>query len=78
MRESEVEAVDLEIRKKLNGAFVEDIIEVAKERLEVYQATKFSCKENVEAIEYLSKALEILDKRTKKREFRGVEGRHVI
>lgn len=66
------------VRKKPNGAFVEDIIDAAKDRLKAYQATKFNCEENAKAIEYLDLAMDILNERTKNREIRGVEGKHVI
>jgi len=47
-------------RAELNGAFVEDVIEAAKERLEYYQASKFVCKDNEQAIQYLELALSVL------------------
>lgn len=63
-------------RRPPNGAFVEDIIAAALDRLEFYQSGSFACDENREAIEYLQKALDILDARTQQREKRGVEGTH--
>ena len=59
-----------------NGAFVEDVIAAAKERLEFYQLTEFACAENQIAIQHLESALGILDARTKERELRQVEGTH--
>ena len=39
---------------------MEDVIEAAKERLEYYQASKFVCKDNEQAIQYLELALSVL------------------
>ncbi len=61
-----------------NGAFVEDIINAALGRLEFYQNTMFSCRENALAITKLQEALHWLDHRTKNRERRGVEGTHEV
>lgn len=63
-------------RKEPNGAFVETVIAAAKDRIEFYQGTKFASVENVEALGYLSQALESLQRRTKAREAQGVEGTH--
>ena len=66
-------------RKKPNGAFVEDVIDAAKQRIDFYQTAqdgKFACKENEEALGHLKQALAVLDLRTKKREAREVEGTH--
>lgn len=65
-----------EERQEPNGAFVEDIILAAKDRLLFYQGSKFKCEENAEAIRCLDAALNALYQRTKKREERGVEGTH--
>lgn len=59
-----------------SGAFVEDIISAAKDRLEYFQATRFACDYNAEAIGYLDLALEALAERTSRRKDRGVEGTH--
>lgn len=66
-------------RKEPNGAFVETVIAIAKDRIEYYQKAaggKFACFENAKAIEHLQDALNILETRTKKREMAGVEGTH--
>ena len=68
-------------RKKPNGAFVETVIAAALQRIVFYQTAKegkFNCPENAEALEYLNRALAILDKRTKDREKREVEGTHTV
>ncbi len=68
-----------EERKEPNGAFVETVIAAARQRIEFYQAAaggKFACRENAEAIGYLTSALYWLNFCTQKREARGVEGTH--
>jgi hypothetical protein len=62
-----------------NGAFVETVIAAALQRIKFYQEVsggKFSCRENAIAITKLEEALMWLDKRTRDREARGVEGTH--
>lgn len=59
-----------------NGAFVETIIAAARDRLRFYQESKFKCVENVTAIDFLSAALDMLNKRTRDRKEREVEGTH--
>lgn len=66
------------VREEPNGAFVEDIIAAAKDRLEYYQKSKFACSHNAEAIGHLINALDALDARTKDRQKRSVEGTHNI
>lgn len=61
-----------------NGAFVETVIAAAKQRIEYYQASKFACKENAEAVHHLGEALRWLNERTAKREARKVEGTHEV
>lgn len=63
-------------RLEPNGAFVETVIRAAADRLEYYQGTKFSCRENALAITKLQEALHWLGHRTAEREARGVEGTH--
>lgn len=62
-----------------NGAFVETLIAIVKERIFFYQETaggRFQCRENLMALECLSESLYWLNKRTKDREAREVEGTH--
>ena len=59
-----------------NGAFVEDVIDAAKARIEAYQASKFNCEENARALQHLEAALEALDSRTQRRVADGTEGTH--
>ena len=66
-------------RKKPNGAFVEDVIAAALDRLLFYQQTdagKFACRQNAFAITSLKEALFWLNDRTEEREGREVEGTH--
>lgn len=63
-------------RKEPNGAFVETVINAAKQRIEYYQESKFNCRENAMAITKLDEALLWLNKRTLDRENRQVEGTH--
>ena len=61
-----------------NGAFVETLIDVAKQRIEFYQRSDFACGENAEAIALLEAALAALESRTQRRERLGVEGTHAV
>ena len=66
-------------RQAPNGAFVETVIEAARQRIEFYQTAnnkKFACRENAIAITKLEEALLWLNKRTQDREARQVEGTH--
>jgi hypothetical protein len=60
----------------INGAFVETIIDAARDRIEAYQQTISKCDENQEAIEYLQLALAALNKRTNRKTSEGKEGTH--
>jgi len=60
-----------------NGAFVEDLLEAARQRLEFYQKAaggKFACRENAIAITKTEEALHWLYSRRMDRENRGVQG----
>ena len=68
-----------EERIEPNGAFVEDVIDMVRDRILFYedaQHGKFACVENRRALVCLSAALEALDERTKRREDVGTEGTH--
>lgn len=65
-------------RHEPNGAFVEDVIQAVIGRIECYQASRFNCKENADALEALYIAAQRLDDRTKDRESRVVEGTHAV
>ena len=67
-------------RQEPNGAFVETVIEAARQRIAFYQKAsngKFACRENAIAITKIEEALLWLNKRTQDREARQVEGTHV-
>lgn len=63
-------------RKEPNGAFVEDVLDAVIDRIEFYQQSRFACQENKDALDSLREAATFLDRRTKAREARGVEGTH--
>lgn len=63
-------------RREPNGAFVEDVIQAVIGRIAFYQDSPFACEENAQALEALRMAAEWLDKRTRDREARLVEGTH--
>ena len=66
-------------RKEPNGAFVEDVIAAARQRIAYYQAAaggRFACRENACALTKLDEALHWLNARTQEREARGAEGTH--
>lgn len=63
-------------RREPNGAFVEDIIDAAADRIRFYQNGKFACSDNAEALQHLEAAIEALQRRTRDREARNVEGTH--
>lgn len=65
-----------ETRRESNGAFVEDIIQAVIGRIEFYQASRFTCEENRQALDALKMAAYWLDVRTKDRVVRAVEGEH--
>lgn len=66
-----------ENRKEPNGAFVEDIIKAAIDRIEFYQQSKFASEFNAETLRLLAAALAVQITRTVTREARGVEGLNV-
>lgn len=59
----------------VNGAQIEDVIDVLVARLEGFQSGEFRCRENAIAITKLEEARLWLNERTRKREEQGVEGR---
>ena len=61
-----------------NGAFVEDIIKAAIDRLKFFEASEFANDYNKRAIASLKIALAELDARMSNREARGVEGKYIV
>jgi hypothetical protein len=62
----------------VNGVCNEDLIAMVICRLEHFQKSEFSCRDNAVAITKLEEALLWLRKRTMGRENRGVEGTHKV
>jgi hypothetical protein len=56
----------------VNGCRVEDVIDVAVDRLLDFQGRNLSCEENAEALEHLYLAREALLRRRRRREEQGV------
>lgn len=63
--------------EQVNGATNEDLLSIVVDRLEQFQRGPFSCAENQAAIGHIRLGIEILERRTRERRARGVEGRHV-
>lgn len=61
-----------------NGAFVEDAIWAAVQRLEFFQESKYADPANATAVSHLHSALMALDVRRQERAARGVEGQHKV
>jgi hypothetical protein len=49
-------------RKEPNGAFVETVIDAARQRIQYYQDSRFACRENEIALRKLEEALLWLNK----------------
>jgi hypothetical protein len=65
-------------RQPATGAFVENVIGAALQRLQFYQDGRFFCHENDIAILNLRAALKVLRMRTERRKALGVEGTHTV
>lgn len=61
-----------------NGAFLEGVLNAAIQRLEYFQKSKYSCRENAIALTKLQEAKHWLDHRTRAREAQKVEGLHEV
>lgn len=61
----------------VNGAQIEDVVEVLIERLQGFQKGKFTCRENALAITKLQEARMWLEERTRNRIKQGVEGENI-
>ena len=59
---------------KPNGAFVEDVLEVCRRRLEHCQKSPLACEENRIAMKFITDALIALTARRRDRVSRGVQG----
>lgn len=58
----------------VNGCHNEDLIAIVIDRLQHFQAGDYACRDNAIAITKLEEAMMWLNKRTKERQDRGVEG----
>lgn len=61
-----------------NGAFVEDLLVAAHQRLEFFQGSKFVHEDNAEAMRHIEAAIEALNRRAKERAKRGVLGQNSV
>lgn len=61
-----------------NGAFVEDVLWAARQRLEFFQNSKYASDYNQSAINHIDNALSALADRTAERRVRQVEGKHEV
>lgn len=59
-----------------NGITIEALLAVAAHRLEGYRSGRFACDDNQEALDHIQKALDALQRRTRARLERHVEGTH--
>lgn len=64
-----------EMRTQADGTTNEEVLEMLIDRMKYLQA-KFPCKENACCITHLEEGLMWLEKRTRDRVKRGVEGKH--
>lgn len=66
------------VLKDPNGAFVEDVILAAIQRLEFFQGSKYESDYNAEAAGHLAQAIEALEKRSNERAAAGTLGKHEV
>lgn len=62
----------------VNGAMDENLIAIVMKRLQSFQESPYSCRENAMALTKLEEAMMWMKKRTNDRELRNVEGTHTI
>lgn len=60
----------------VNGVTQEALLAIVIDRLESFQKGPFACSDNEEALEWARKCLSVLQRRTRARIARGVEGTH--
>lgn len=66
------------VLKEPNGAFVEDVLWAALQRLEFFNEGKYRDRANSIAITKIEEALQALKNRQLERSHRGVEGQHKV
>jgi len=64
--------------KGLNGISNEALLAIVIDRMQGFQTSKFACRENALALTSMEQALMWLQKRTRDRIARGVEGTHTV
>ena len=62
----------------VNGLTNEALLAIVADRLEGFQRGEFACHENQQALSHVREALAWLEKRTRERVRRGVEGTHEL
>lgn len=62
----------------VNGVMDENLLAIVIDRLRGFQAGKYACKENQDALDYIELGLEHLRSRTGRREKEGKEGTHKV
>ncbi len=62
----------------VNGIFEEHLLAIAIDRLQHFQNSPYSCRENALALTHLQEAFHWLKARTEERELRQVEGTHEL
>lgn len=62
----------------VNGVTHETLLAIIEDRLIGFQSGQYACADNAEALEHIRAAQECLQRRTKARLARGVEGTHAV
>jgi hypothetical protein len=62
----------------VNGITNEVLLVIVADRLRCFQASEYRCNQNALALRSVETALNWLEKRTREREARGVEGTHEV
>lgn len=62
----------------INGCHNEDLLTIVIDRLQGFQSSEYKCRENAIALTKIEEALLWLNKRSRNREARGVEGTHTV
>lgn len=62
----------------VNGCQMEDIMDILIHRIDGFQSGDFPCQENGLALSYIEMAKQALERRTKERQSRGVEGKREV
>jgi len=60
----------------VNGLHIEDLLAIARSRLQDFQSSKFACDENARALAGIEAAIAALEERTTRRTREGTEGTH--